>query len=129
MQELATEDYVPVPVPRRLKVSSKRQITIPVDVYQRHGFTEYALLTETENGFTIQPLDVEDGDDELTVMLLRYLIEQGYDGEELIDKFQEVKPSFFSIHKAIQRSEEDIAAGRVHDFDEMMKELKERYGL
>lgn len=129
MPELATDDYVSVPVPRKLKVSSKRQITIPVDVYERHGFAEYALLTETEEGFTIQPLKVDDGDEGLTVMLLRYLVECGYEGDALIEKYQEMKPSFFDFHKAIRRSEADIAAGRVADFGEMMQELQGKYGL
>lgn len=129
MPELATEDYVPVPVPRRLKVSSKRQITIPVDVYERHGFTEYALLTETEDGFTVQPMQIDDGDEELTVMLLRYLIDNGYDGDALIDKFTEMKPSFFNFYRAIQRSEADIAAGRVRDAREAMSEIRVKYGI
>lgn len=129
MYELASDDYENVPVPRRLKVSSKRQITIPVDVYERHGFTEYALLTETADGFTIQPLELEDGDEELTIMLLRYLVDNGYDGEALIDKFAEVKPSFFSYHKAIRRSEADIAAGRVSSWEDVRDRIRREYGI
>ena len=129
MPELASEDYTPVPVPRRIKISSKRQITIPADVYERQGFAEYAILTETEEGFTVQPFELADDDEELTVMLLRYLMDHGYEGETLIDKFVEMKPNFFDYYNAIRRSEADIAAGRVRDYDEMMQELRAKYGL
>ena len=72
MDNLAEDTYENVPVPRRVKISSTRQITIPVDVYERHGFTEYALLSETPSGFSIEPLSLVDEDEELTVKLLRH---------------------------------------------------------
>lgn len=129
MAEAALEDYEGVPIPRKLKISSKRQITIPVDVYERHGFADYALLTETEGGLTIEPLNLADDDEDLTLKLLRYLIDKGYDGEDLLDKYEEIKPMFISIHRAIERSEADIAAGRVMSFDDMQREIKKKYGL
>lgn len=129
MPELATDDYVNVPIPRRLKISSKRQITIPVDVYERHGFADYALFVETEEGFEIRPVQIDDGDEQLTLLLLHYLVDRGFEGEELIEKFAELKPSFFSFHKAIQRSEEDIVAGRVRNAKESLAEIRAAYGL
>lgn len=129
MAELATEDYVSVPVPRRLKISSKRQITIPVDIYERQGFSEYALLTETADGLLIQPMQLTDDDEELTVRLLRYLIGQGLEVDELIEEYEKMKPKFVSFYRAVSKSEEDIAAGRVTDFDDMQNRLRERYGL
>lgn len=129
MPELASDDYTPVPVPRRIKISSKRQITIPADVYERQGFAEYAILTETEDGFTVQPFELVGGDEELTVMLLRHLMERGYEGEALIEKFIEAKPGFFDYHDAIRRSEADIAAGRVRDAAEVVRGLRAEYGL
>ena len=118
-----------VSAPRRLKISSKRQITIPVDVFERYGFTEYALLTETKNGLVIEPMQLTDDDEELTLRLLRYLIEQGCEGEDLLRKYEEIKPKFSSYYRAVERSEADIAAGRVVDFDEMQQRLREDHGL
>lgn len=115
--------------PKRLKISSKRQITIPASTYEKYGFTEYAYLEETEDGLFIAPLDPADEDDALTEQLLRYLIEKGYGGEELIDKYKEVKPMFFSIHTAVRKSEEDIAVGRTHPFAETQAMLREKYAL
>ena len=129
MSELATEGYMPVPVPRRIKISSKRQITIPVDVYERRGFAEYAILTETEDGFTVQPFEIVDDDEELTIMLLRYLMDNGFEGEALIDKFVEMKPSFFNYYNAIRQSEADIAAGRVSSWEDVRQRIKDKYGI
>ena len=129
MTELASKDYENVPVPRRVKISSKRQITIPVDIYERQGFSEYAMLTETESGFTIQPVELTDDDEELTLMLLRYLIGKGFEGEALLDKYAEIKPKFVSFHKAIAQSEADIAAGRVIDAETSLRRIREKYGL
>ena len=129
MQELASESYENAPVPRRVKISSKRQITIPVDVYERHQFARYALLTETDRGFSIQPLQLADDDEELTLSLLRYLMENGFEGEELLQKYAEMKPKFFSYYKAIEQSEADIAAGQVVSYDEMRQRIREEHGV
>ena len=129
MPELATKDYKSVPVPRRVKISSKRQITIPVDIYERHGFAQYALLTETAEGLVVQPLNLTADDEVATVKLLEYLVAQGCEGDDLIAKYTELKPLFASYYTAIQQSEDDIAAGRVLDFDAMQDSVRSSYGL
>ena len=115
--------------PRRIKISSKRQITIPASTYEKYGFTDYAYLEETEEGLFISPISLADEDEQLTELLLRYLIDNGYEGEALVEKYKEIKPKFFSIHKAILRSEEDIRAGRVRPAEEVQAELRQQYGL
>ena len=67
MPELAEKEKLASRPPLRLKISSKRQITIPVDVFKRKGFSEYALLTETADGFTIQPMELTSDDEQLTL--------------------------------------------------------------
>lgn len=76
--------------PQRIKVSSKRQITIPAKAYKDMGFTEYALIEQTEEGLLIKPLKVEDEITPLSV--LRDLVEGGYEGEELLARYAEVYP-------------------------------------
>ena len=129
MGEPALKSYENVPVPRRVKVSSKRQITIPVDIYERRGFAKYALLTETPDGLLIQPLELADDDEELTVQLLRYLIDSGCEGDQLLEQYMELKPKFVSYCKAVERSEADIEAGNVVAFDDMQRALGEKHGL
>ncbi len=75
-------DMAALAEPLTVKISSKRQITIPAKIYEGAGFRDYALCTWIDKGMLLQPLDVEDED--VTVDILRYLIEQGCEGEDLI---------------------------------------------
>lgn len=68
--------------PQRIKVSSKRQITIPAKAYKDMGFTEYALIEQTDEGLLIKPLKVED--EGISLDVLRRLIAEGYEGEALV---------------------------------------------
>ena len=62
--------------PLSIKISSKRQIAITAKAYEEAGFKDYALCTWTDKGIFLQPLDVEDED--VTIGILRYLINEGY---------------------------------------------------
>ena len=62
--------------PLSIKISSKRQIAIPAKAYEEAGVKDYALCTWTDKGIFLQPLDVEDED--VTIGILRYLINEGY---------------------------------------------------
>ncbi|TJW10302.1 nucleotidyltransferase domain-containing protein [Parvibacter caecicola] len=81
----------PVRVPsRRIKVSSKRQITIPADAYKKLGFSEYALMEQTEDGLLITPVKVED--ERMSLEVLRSLVAEGYEGEALVERYAAVCP-------------------------------------
>lgn len=114
---------------RRVKVSSKRQITIPVDIYERQGFSDYALISEAPDGIVVQPFNLADEDEELTIRLLRHLMSKGLEGEDLLAQYAELKPKFASYAKAIKRSEDDIAHGRLIDFDDMQASIRGTHGL
>lgn len=76
--------------PQRIKVSRKRQITIPARAYRDMGFTEYALIEQTDEGLLIKPLAVED--EGVSLDALRRLIAEGYEGEALIERYAAVCP-------------------------------------
>ena len=44
--------------PQRIKVSSKRQITIPAKAYKDMGFTEYALIEQTDEGLLLSLIHI-----------------------------------------------------------------------
>lgn len=113
--------------PTTVKISSKRQITIPAKIYEGAGFKEYALCTWTDKGMFLQPLDVENED--VTIDILRYLIEEGYEGEDLISQYQEMKRKIVPLRDRIDEAERDIAEGRVGSAEEMQKRVKAKYGL
>ena len=113
--------------PLAIKISSKRQITIPAKAYEEAGFKDYALCTWTDKGMFLQPLDVEDED--VTIDILRYLINEGYEGEDLIAQYKAMKKKVVSVKDKLDEAERDIAEGRVGSAREMQNRMREQYGL
>ncbi|WP_270296482.1 delta-aminolevulinic acid dehydratase [Eggerthella sinensis] len=113
--------------PLAIKISSKRQITIPARAYEEAGFKDYALCTWTDKGLFLQPLDVENED--VTVDILRYLIEEGYEGEDLIAQYQALKTKVVSVKDKLDEAERDIAEGRVDSYENMRARIRDKYGI
>lgn len=80
---------------RVVKISSKRQVTIPAEWYREEGFTDYALVTRTEEGLVFQPLDVEEED--ASVKILSQLISEGYEGDELLARYKDANGKLKSM--------------------------------
>ncbi len=87
----------------------------------------HALATWTDDGILIQPLDVADED--VTVDILRHLIAQGYEGDELIEQYKQMKSKIVSVKRAIAEAEEDVAAGRVEPYENMRARIRDRYDI
>lgn len=113
--------------PQTIKISSKRQITIPAKVYEQAGFDEYALATWTDKGLLLQPIAAEDED--ATVDILRYLVSEGYEGEELISQYQELHRKMLSVDAALDEAEQDIAEGRTDSYENMRARIRDEYGI
>ena len=113
--------------PLAIKISSKRQITIPAKAYEEAGFKDYALCTWSDKGMFLQPLDVEDED--VTIDILRYLINEGYEGEDLIAQYKAMKKKVVSVKDKLDEAERDIAEGRVGSAREMQNRMREKYGV
>lgn len=123
--ELADE---PSEKPRIIKISSKRQITIPSDMYKKANNPEYALATWNEDGsITIEPLTVRN--EGASVKILRSLVDKGFEGDELVNEYEKIVNHIIEFNRAIQESLEDEAAGRERPFEELQRELEEKYGL
>lgn len=113
--------------PQTIKISSKRQITIPAKYYEAAGFGEYALCTWTDQGILLQPLDVDDED--VTVDILRSLVKQGFEGEELIERYQETKRKIVSVRRRLEEAERDVSDGRVDTYENMRDRIRQKYGV
>ena len=113
--------------PQTIKISSKRQITIPARYYEAAGFGEYALCTWTDQGILLQPLDMEDED--VTVDILRSLIKQGFEGEELIEHYQEMKRKIVSVRCKLDEAERDVSEGRVDTYENMRDRIRRKCGV
>lgn len=93
--------------PQRIRVSSKRQITIPAKAYKEMGFNEYALIEQTDEGLLIKPLKVED--EGLSLDILRKLIDEGYEGEELVERYAAVCPKVIRFADLVAEDAAGIA--------------------
>ena len=113
--------------PRIIKISKKRQVTIPAEIYEKAGFTDCALASWTDEGLVIQPINVDVEDE--TVWMLRRLLEKGYDGEELIDEYEKWRKNTVEINRLVDEGLRDIDEGRVRPAEEMQRELRAKYGL
>ncbi|CAK7025277.1 MAG: hypothetical protein PEGG_01042 [Paraeggerthella hongkongensis] len=113
--------------PQAIKISSKRQITIPAKIYEKAGFGDYALCTWTDKGMFLQPLEVEDED--VTVDILRHLISEGYEGEELIEQYCSLKKKVVSVRERVEEAERDIEEGRYMTYEDMRAGIRNEYGF
>lgn len=106
----------PAIAPRTVKVSSKRQITIPAEMYERSGFADYAYIEWHEDGsLTISPIGVVD--EEHSIQTLRNLIDLGLEGEQLVEAYKRIM--FEKVdYKAL------IEEGRVEPFEDLQKEME-----
>jgi|SRR5699024_1850176 len=77
---------------KRVRISSQRQFTIPKDFYDALDFKDEAFVefNAKSKQLSIKPADENDVVD-FSVDILRDLQEQGYTGEDLVQKFVEVK--------------------------------------
>ncbi len=74
-----------------------------------------------------QPLDVDD--DDVTVDILRFLVAEGYEGESLIEKYQEVKKKIVSVKDRLDEAELDVAEGRTDSDENMRTRIRATYGV
>ena len=70
-------------------ISVKRQLTIPLKFFNALGFNHEAECILQEDGLLIRPLRAADSS-ECTEQILADLISQGYEGQQLLDKFKEL---------------------------------------
>ena len=67
--------------------------------------------------------------EDVTVDILRYLIGQGCEGEDLIVRYQEMKRKIIPVSTKLDEAERDIVEGRVDSYENMRARLRERYGF
>lgn len=94
---------------KKVKISEQRQITIPEEFYDALNFQDEVIIEFIGKAIVILPNetvnfleDIEEVD--FSVDILRDLVSQGYEGEELIQKFIEIKAK---IPKALERIKQE----------------------
>lgn len=73
-----------------IKISSRKQITIPQAYYEKLGLGKNVECILKDNEIVLRPLDK--GNDDYSDLILEDLLKQGYrDDKELLEKFREAK--------------------------------------
>ena len=83
---------------KRISVSQKRQITIPIDFYNSVGIDKEVECYVQNNAIVIRPVQESGG--EFDEQILADLISQGLSGQELLDKFKETRRQ---VRPAVER--------------------------
>ena len=79
---------------KMISISVKRQLTIPLKFFNTLGFSNEAECILQEDGILIRPLRVAESK-EHSEKILADLIAQGYEGQQLLDKFKELSMAIF----------------------------------
>ena len=69
--------------PKKIRVSRKRQITIPIKYFTRFGITDEVECVPTENGILLRPVISDEEKGEFDDYILADLIKEGYSGDSL----------------------------------------------
>ncbi len=86
MPASAMKDRVPMER-KRVAISAKRQITIPQKYFKSLGFDTEAECIVRGNELVLRPVK-RDAGGEFAEQILTELIAQGYEGEELLERFK-----------------------------------------
>lgn len=88
MSQVKTTGEAPMII-KRISVSQKRQITIPIEFYNSIGIDKEVECYVQNNAIVIRPIHESGG--EFDEQILADLISQGLSGQELLDKFKEAR--------------------------------------
>jgi bifunctional DNA-binding transcriptional regulator/antitoxin component of YhaV-PrlF toxin-antitoxin module len=104
----ATESNV---VDRKIiNVTGKRQVTIPLKFYERLNFGKEVECFLTEDAIVLRPFTSYD--DSFTMEILKDLVSQGLQGDELLTKFAEQHKSIKKAVGMMIDEADEIASGK-----------------
>lgn len=100
--------------PKRISVSSKRQITIPKEFYENLNISEEVLCEVVDGALIIKPVqEVVD----FSEFILRDLVNEGYQGEELLHEFthrkSQIRPA---LSQMIAENRDHIVYSNTEDY-------------
>ena len=94
-----------------IRISSKRQITIPQKYYEALGFEDQAECLLNDGVLIIRPVRENVGFD-FSEQILTDLITEGYSGDELLKKFKERSAEIKEAIHDLMDTADNIAEGK-----------------
>ena len=106
----------------RVKISKQRQVNIPKEFYDSLNLSEEAFVEYTGNSIILRPVKSEEVD--FSEYILRDLVDEGCQGEELISRFKEIKSQLPDAVDSLVKESRDghIVEG---DLDHFLDSLNE----
>ncbi|WP_303824905.1 AbrB/MazE/SpoVT family DNA-binding domain-containing protein [Ruminococcus flavefaciens] len=101
---------IPVTDKKRVRISSKRQITIPQTYFTMLGFEDAAECVVRGNELIIRPVHNSSSGD-FSEQILADLIKEGFTGNELLEKFRERQAQVRPAVEAMIAEAEKAAKG------------------
>ena len=95
---------------KRITVSDKRQITIPIEFYNELNIGKQVDCVIEGNSIIIMPVSTENS--YFAEEILKDLISQGYSGNELLTKFEEQRADIKKAICLLIEEADEIAAGK-----------------
>ena len=95
---------------KKLSISSKRQITIPLKFFTSLGFEDEAECTVRGNELIIRPAR-NNGGGEFAEQILADLIAEGYEGNELLSQFKAMQKKVRPAVESMLEDALDVAQG------------------
>ena len=93
-----------------ISVTGKRQITIPLRFYENLRFGKEVECVLTDDAIVLRPLS--NSDEGFTMEILKDLISQGYNGDELLAKFAEQRDNINKAVGVLIDEADEIASGK-----------------
>lgn len=100
---------------RIIRVSGKRQITIPLKFFQSLGLTDQVECSLEEGALVIRPLKQDENS--FSVEILKDLVAQGLTGDALVQKFSEASQQVKEAVRSLFDEADEIAAGKCPSSD------------
>lgn len=95
---------------KKVRISSKRQITIPQKFFSMLGFDTEAECMVRGNELVIRPVRTNTG--EFAEQILEDLIKQGYSGSDLLERFKNAQKEVRPAVEALLAEAEKAAASK-----------------
>ena len=93
-----------------INVTGKRQVTIPLRFYEKLRFGKEVECFLTDDAVVLRPLS--SSDENFTMEILKDLISQGFNGDELLVKFAEQRSNIKKAIGVLIDEADEIAAGK-----------------
>jgi len=93
-----------------INVTGKRQVTIPLKFYEKLRFGKEVECFLTDDAIVLRPFS--NPDDGFTMEILKDLVSQGLNGDELLERFTEQRANIKKAVSMLINEADEIAEGK-----------------